>query len=178
MSQRVVVASQNPVKIAAARLGFERMFPQESFIFEGCAAQSGVRAQPMTHEETALGALNRAQNALQQIPEVQYSIGIEGGIQPVNTRLEVFAHVVVLADGRVGKAQTAVFTLPQEVAELVRQGVELGEADDVVFGRANSKQQNGSVGLLTADAITRTEYYVQAVILALIPFKQPHLTWE
>jgi len=178
MSDLVVVASQNPVKLLAAQEGFQKMFPDKSFMFEGCSVDSGVSAQPMTHEETALGALNRAQNASQKFPQATYSIGIEGGIQPVNAQLDVFAYVVVLSNGRVGKAQTGVFTLPKEVAKLVRQGMELGEADDAVFGRSNSKQQNGSIGILTEDALTRTDYYVQAVIMALIPFKQPHLTWE
>ena len=59
----------------------------------------------------------------------------------------------------------------------MRQGIELGHADDQVFGRSNSKQQNGSVGLLTGDVVDRTAYYVQAVILALIPFKNPTLTF-
>jgi non-canonical (house-cleaning) NTP pyrophosphatase len=56
--------------------------------------------------------------------------------------------------------------------------MELGDADDAVFGRSNSKQANGSIGLLTDDALTRTEYYVQAVIMALIPFKKPQFTWK
>lgn len=67
--------------------------------------------------------------------------------------------------------------LPQEVASLVRQGVELGIADDRVFGRSNSKQSNGAVGLLTADLIDRQRYYEHAVILALVPFKNVDLTW-
>jgi non-canonical (house-cleaning) NTP pyrophosphatase len=56
--------------------------------------------------------------------------------------------------------------------------MELGTADDVVFGRSNSKQANGSIGLLTDDALTRTNYYVDAVVMALIPFKKRHLTWK
>jgi non-canonical (house-cleaning) NTP pyrophosphatase len=57
------------------------------------------------------------------------------------------------------------------VVELIDQGMELGEADDVVFGRNNSKQKNGAVGILTGDVVTRTSYYVEAVCLALIPFR-------
>jgi non-canonical (house-cleaning) NTP pyrophosphatase len=47
----------------------------------------------------------------------------------------------------------------------------------MVFGRSNSKQQNGSVGILTHDVIDRTAYYVHAVILALIPFVNLQLTF-
>jgi non-canonical (house-cleaning) NTP pyrophosphatase len=51
----------------------------------------------------------------------------------------------------------------------------LGEADDRVFSRKNSKQSNGAIGILTNDAIDRTELYIPAVIFALIPFKNPDL---
>jgi inosine/xanthosine triphosphatase len=56
------------------------------------------------------------------------------------------------------------------VARLVRSGVELGVADDRVFGRSNSKQQDGAVGLLTRGIVTRTDYYEHALLLALVPF--------
>jgi non-canonical (house-cleaning) NTP pyrophosphatase len=53
--------------------------------------------------------------------------------------------------------------------------MELGEADDLVFGRSNSKQDNGAIGLLTGDVIDRAQLYEQAVILALVPFKNPDM---
>ena len=175
---QVAVASKNPVKVDAARIGFERMFPQASFELLPVSVPSGVRDQPMTHTETFQGAFNRAQGAAAEQPQASYSIGIEGGIEVVNQQLEVFAWVVVLKDGRIGRAQTGIFYLPKEVADLVQAGHELGHADDIVFKRNNSKQSNGSIGLLTDDALTRTDYYVQAVIMALIPFKKPNFTWD
>jgi non-canonical (house-cleaning) NTP pyrophosphatase len=83
--------------------------------------------------------------------------------------------VVLGRDGREGRSRTATFELPAEVARLVREGVELGHADDRVFGRENSKQTNGAVGLLTRDLIDRTAYYEHAVVLALVPFVNPGL---
>ena len=73
-----------------------------------------------------------------------------------------------------GCAKTASFELPSCVAELiVEQGMELGDADDVIFKRTNSKQGSGVVGILSASVIDRTEYYVQPMVLALIPFINP-----
>jgi inosine/xanthosine triphosphatase len=174
----VVVASTNPVKIEAARAGFAALFPSEAFTFDGVSVPSGVSAQPMSDAETLQGALNRAARARALHPAVTYTVGIEGGIDVYRDNLLVFAWVVVLgSSGRAGKSRTAAFVLPDEVSALVRQGIELGEADDQVFGRSNSKQDNGAVGLLTGDVITRTLYYEQAVILALLPFKNPSLTF-
>jgi len=53
--------------------------------------------------------------------------------------------------------------------------MELGQADDEVFYEDNSKQKGGSVGILTKGKLNRTEYYQQAVLLALIPFLQKNL---
>ncbi|NWF70550.1 MAG: inosine/xanthosine triphosphatase [Chloroflexi bacterium] len=173
----IIVASTNPVKIQAARDGFRRLFPNENFEARGVFVPSGVPAQPMSSAETLQGALNRAWNARQQDSAADFWVGIEGGCEDDGAALHAFAWVVVLGGERIGKGQTATFVLPEEVAQLVRQGVELGEADDRVFGRSNSKQQNGAVGLLTGDVIDRLAYYEHAVILALVPFKNPHLTF-
>jgi inosine/xanthosine triphosphatase len=108
-------------------------------------------------------------------PAADYWVGIEGGAEPRDGQLGVFAWVVVFDRERQGQGRSGEFFLPEKVAELVRSGVELGEADDRVFGRSNSKQQNGAVGLLTADVVDRAGLYVPAVIFALIPFKNPQL---
>lgn len=178
MNQTVIVASTNPVKIEAVRLGFSRIFPDQQYVFQGVSVPSGVSLQPMSRTETLSGALNRANAAAERHPDAAYHVGIEGGVEEIDGRLEVFAWVIVRSAAIIGRAQTGIFILPDEVAQLIHQGMELGEADDVVFGRANSKQANGSIGLLTDDTITRTSYYVDAVVMALIPFKKPHFTWK
>lgn len=173
----VIVASTNPVKIQAARNGFERMFPREHFRVIGTAVDSGVGDQPLTDEETYRGALNRATNAEQSMGDADYWVGIEGGLEEVDGEMRGFAWVIVRNHERVGKSRTATFVLPGEVAALVREGKELGVADDLVFKRENSKQDSGSVGILTNDVMDRTGYYEHAVILALIPFKNPALSF-
>ena len=173
----IIVASTNPVKIAAALEGFRRMFPAETFEARGVPAPSGVSDQPMTDAETLQGALNRVAHIRVAEPSADYWIGLEGGVEDRADGLECFAWIVASDGTRMGKSRTATFRLPEEVARLVREGMELGHADDAVFGRANSKQQNGSGGLLTNDVIDRAAYYNQAVILALIPFLNPKLTF-
>jgi inosine/xanthosine triphosphatase len=177
MTTNIIVASTNPVKIQAVLAGFRAMFSGEDFTAQGVSVPSGVSDQPMSDEETLQGALNRARAAQVQHPDADFWAGIEGGCEEKHGELWAFAWVVILADGLVGKSRTAAFTLPHEIAELVRQGVELGLADDRIFGRSNSKQGNGAVGILTADVIDRAAYYEHAVVLALVPFKNPSLTF-
>ncbi len=61
------------------------------------------------------------------------------------------------------------------MVELINRGKEFGELDNIVFGKSNTKQENGAIGILTEDLITRTSFYTSAVILALIPFKNKKL---
>ena len=177
MPKEVVIASQNPVKIEATRVGFKKMFPGEEFSFRGESAPSEVSDQPMTDEETFTGASNRVKNVAQITPDADYWVGIEGGLRVREQgEMEAFAWVVIRGrDGVAGKSKTATFFLPTEMARLVAGGMELGGADDIVFGQANSKQKNGTVGNLTGDVITRSTYYSEAVVLALVPFKNPSL---
>jgi inosine/xanthosine triphosphatase len=174
----IVVASENPVKIESARQGFAQVFVDAELDVTGVAVPSGVSDQPMTDAETLRGAYNRAHNARQAQPEADYWVGIEGGVEEFDGAMQVFAWIVVMGNGQVGRGRTGTFILPDEITALIHQGVELGHADDAVFGRSNSKQKNGSVGILTGDRIDRVAFYVPAVVLALIPFMNPHLSFR
>ena len=175
MPKSILIASHNPVKIQAALTGFQRMFPGVAFTVNSVTVPSLVSAQPKTERETLVGATNRAKLAQRQMPAADYWVGIEGGVQEADGEISAFAWVVVLSSNQAGKGRTGTFYLPVAVVRLIQQGKELGEADDIVFQRANSKQENGAVGLLTGNAIDRAGLYEQAVILALIPFKNPEL---
>lgn len=171
----IAIASGNPVKIQAALNGFRRIFPGQEFTPRAVSVPSGVSRQPLTSEETRLGALNRAHAAAQALPDADFWVGIEGGVEEDGDQMGAFAWIAVLTAERAGLARTGTFFLPPGVAGLVRQGQELGEADDLIFQRSNSKQENGAIGLLTGNVIDRAALYEHAVILALVPFCNPEL---
>lgn len=171
----VVLASGNPVKARATEAGFRRVFPDEEFALVPAAVASGVPDQPVSDAETLRGAANRAAAAAEAHPTADYWVGIEGGVADDGEEMAAFAWIVVRAANGVGRSRTGSFVLPPEVARLVRQGRELGEADDIVFGRSGSKRREGAVGLLTAGVVDRVRLYEQSVVLALIPFCNPRL---
>ncbi|KAF4342544.1 nitrogen metabolic regulation nmr [Fusarium beomiforme] len=171
----VVVASNNIPKIKATREGFAQIMP-DSYDFQGISVDSNVSDQPFSDEETLRGATNRAQNAQTARPEADFWVGIEGGVETHNGSICSFAWIVVIGkDGKVGKARTSAYFLPEKTCKLLKEGVELGHADDLVFGQTDSKNKQGSVGLLTGGVVDRAAYYTQAVILALIPFRNSSL---
>ncbi|WP_276496335.1 inosine/xanthosine triphosphatase [Pontibacter litorisediminis] len=172
---KVVIASKNPVKINAALDGLQRMFPEAEFVPEPASVPSGVADQPMTEQETLQGALNRVANAKALQPDADFWVGLEGGVEVIGGDLATFAWVVVQDREQTGKARSGTFFLPQKVRKLVEQGVELGEANDRIFSHSNSKQKGGAIGILTHNVVDRRELYEQAVVLALVPFRNRDL---
>jgi len=153
--------------------GFKAMYPGEEFIFTGIKLNHSISPQPMSDKETLNGAEERSRLCQELVEDADFWVGIEGGVENDGDQLMAFAWIVIRSKERISKARTGSFYLPPGVAQLVREGKELGEADDIVFNRQNSKQENGAVGLLTHDVIDRKKYYEHAVILALIPFLNP-----
>src|SRR2546426_11675634 len=139
----IVVASQNPITVEATRRGFEKMFPGTIFYLHAVAASSGVRQQPRSDAETLQGALNRAQHAAHLMPQADYWVGIEGGVQERQGTMEAFAWIVVYTPRLLGQSRTGTFGLPADVATLIRQGRELGVAVEGVIWGSAGKATNG-----------------------------------
>jgi inosine/xanthosine triphosphatase len=177
-TQKIILASTNPVKKKAALSAFRAMFPDTKFAIETVSVASGVSDQPETSAETLSGAQNRARNARTLKPHADFWVGIEGGFNELGGELAAFAWIVVESAALSGKSRTGTFFLPEKIAELIRQGKELGEADDIVFNQRNSKQKYGAIGLLTRNVVTRFILYRHAIILALVPFRNAELYQE
>jgi inosine/xanthosine triphosphatase len=185
----VAVGSKNPVKVNAGELGFSKLFPAPEYtlVVEGFGAPSGVPDQPVGDKETKHGAMNRAKACWDMYVEAHggqkpnFAVGMEGGIEGMDASsvdaMTCFAYITIYdgEENRYGSSKTATFDLPEKMATLVRSGMELGTADDRVMGTINSKQGDGTVGALTNGLISRTDYYVPAVVMAFIPFNHPSL---
>jgi len=166
----VAIGSMNPVKINSARQAFELTWPDEPWVFAGCAAESGVRRQPLTDAETIKGARNRSIAAIEQLG-ADYGVGIEGGLQRTVDRWFAGVWVVVVdKQGQEGVGAALKVAVPSNVMRLVHAGLELGEACDQAFDRRNSKQHEGVFGLLTNGLLSRTIVSTEAVIAALAAF--------
>jgi inosine/xanthosine triphosphatase len=167
------VGSRNPVKVACVSEVAAEFWPGARAV--GASTESLVSAQPKSDAEMSAGARNRALQALEKTAGADYGVGIEGGVLDAEGGMWAYAWVVVVdRAGRVGAGQTGRFKLPPAVAHLIRvRGLELGEADDEFFGRVNSKQREGAIGILSDGRLTRLGLYKQGVVFALLPFLHP-----
>ena len=184
----VAVGSTNPAKIASVVAAFNQAFPDLSVEAFGTAAPSGVPDQPRGDEETRRGARTRADNAAALFAKghggvaPDFAVGLEGGVgfEGDDPRLTSFAWMAVRRGAEDGSGhsctRTATLILPPAVTKLMEeQGLELGDADDQVFGKSDSKKKEGAVGLLTRGVIDRAAFYQHALLLALVPYMNADL---
>jgi inosine/xanthosine triphosphatase len=165
----IKVASANPAKINAVASAFAEVFPDETLDVQGIAVASGVADQPMSSDETLLGAMNRVAELASF--SADFRVAIEAGLDGDFT----FAWMVIEHKGKLGKARSASLMLPPAALLQLKQGKELGDVMDVMFNQDNIKQKGGAIALLTQNKLSRSSVYHQALILAMIPFLNKNL---
>jgi len=175
---KVVVGSRNPVKINAVRMALTTLLVGEhtdvSLECLGIDAPSNVAEQPMTADETRLGAINRV-NYCQQHHQADYYVAIEGGVDNFSYGPATFAYIVIADKQKQSIGRSAILPLPPVVYQALQAGEELGHVMDRLFNTLNIKQKGGAIGLLTQGAATRQSNYTEALLLAMAPFIYPEL---
>jgi len=190
----IFVGSTNPVKVNAVVLAASETWPE--VMVRGLEVASGVSFQPMSDDETRLGASNRAQAALQaglhlgershlffeHADEVSegaterfsaenqvLGIGLEGGVFQRESG-ELWSTVwVAVADlaGVVTESNGARFKIPEIIAQPILAGGEMGPIMDSLLSSSNSKQAGGAIGVITRNFVDRTEEYTGIAKMAL-----------
>ena len=166
---KVVVGSKNPVKINAAKTAICDAFPLKEVECVGVNAPSSVAEQPMTSEETQLGAINRIKYC-QQHTQADFYVAIEGGVDQFEYGPATFAFVAIASQNNMYIGRSCNLPLPPIIYQALKNGEELGHVMDRLFNTNNVKQKGGAIGLLTNGLATRESIYHQATLLAMAPF--------
>ena len=177
---KILVGSQNPVKIEATKEAFSKYF--EEVEVTGIKVDSQVSDQPIG-EETFEGAKNRALE-LRKINQTknlnaQFCVGIEGGIMKLYSKWFCFGGMCIIdSRERVGFGTSPYFELPNKVTRELLSGAELGEVIDKMMGDHNTKQKGGAIAFFTKGIMKRKDFYVAGLTVALVPFLNEELYFE
>ena len=173
---RIVVGSKNPVKLAATKEAFTHFFDEVKVISADVA--SGVNPFPMTLQETLNGVQNRVEAAWVNLPDADFAVGIEGGVHPIADRFLVQAFAAVKQEDLIGLGASVAFEVsPTLIALLDPTSDDSKITIESVLGRTKIFQNEGLVGVLTENRLTRTQILRDAVIAALPRFITPqHFT--
>ena len=168
---KVVIASKSPVKKTSVEKAFKLLYPNTAIDFICVDAKSGVSDQPMSDEETRRGALGRVRHAKELSPGGDIYIGLEGGSGDHYGDLHCFGWAVAESEGTFGFGRTFSFVIPPAVHEIMKtKNLELSHAVDDFFSKSGTKTGTGLIGPLTNDAVTYMDWYVHAIVAALLPF--------
>jgi len=164
-SIRLALGSKQPAKRAAVQEIAPLFWSR--WELHCLSVPSGVRAQPLSDEETVAGALARAR-VVRDSADADYGIGLESGVAagPLGRLSAVSWAVVVDRDGCVGIGGAERFTLPPAVAERVLHGEELASALRAL-GMTSTPSEGGTVALLTGGRRQRRELLAIALLHAL-----------
>ena len=129
---KVVVGSENPVKIKAVEEAFAKIWPNKKFNVVGVSVKSGVSNQPMSDMEAIKGATNRAKRAL-KAGGGNFGVGLEGGINKVGRRWFDCGWIVIVdRKGNLGIGTSARMETPKKMLAMINKGMELGDVNDIL----------------------------------------------
>ncbi|MDO8122958.1 MAG: inosine/xanthosine triphosphatase [Candidatus Hermodarchaeota archaeon] len=169
---RIAVGSQNSVKVEAVNQAFGLYFDELELV--PVSVDSGVQPFPMSQQETLTGAHNRAQKAWEADTSIDYAVGIEAGVFSIETYFLVQGFAVVRKDDEVGLGCSVAFEVsPNLIAKIDPSSDRSKQTVEQLLGRSNIFHQEGVVGVLTQNQLTRTQILRDAVICALPRFLLP-----
>jgi inosine/xanthosine triphosphatase len=167
----VVVASENAVKLEAAKRAFALQFPDTEISYITASVPSDVNDQPLSPEETALGAYNRAKNARQST--AKFSVGVEGGMcattlnGQVHTSEQTWACVLDCETGVYEIGSGPAYPILPNILRHIYEGSSLTEAMALEYGIQDIGKKEGYNGWLSNNILNRVEVSKLAVLLAL-----------
>ncbi|MBU8905234.1 DUF84 family protein [Desertibacillus haloalkaliphilus] len=157
----VAVGSKNQVKIKAVA----SVLRDPNITVTGFDVPSNVSNQPFSDEETRQGAINRAR-ACHEKGEVDLSIGLEGGVVETAEGLMLCNWgALVDCENNTFVASGAKILLPEQIAEQVRAGDELGVVMEKFTSVLDIRQKEGAIGVFTSGYVTRQELFGHIVKL-------------
>ncbi|WP_203246619.1 DUF84 family protein [Sporosarcina beigongshangi] len=160
-----MIGSTNNAKVSAAQRVILSHFPK-AIVYEA-DAKSGVSDQPFGDEETRLGAINRALQAI-GMKENVIGIGLEGGVRMLEGQMYLCNWgALVLPDGTKFTAGGAQIPLPQEIADELNTGKELGPVVDAYFKANGIRHKEGAIGMFTAHTVKRDALFEHVLQLLI-----------
>lgn len=162
---KIAIGTQNKAKIQAVEKICSSLL--ENVNFTVLDVPSHVSEQPIGDEETMRGAKNRASQACQEV-QSDLAFGLEGGVKELDGHLYICNWGVLhTKEGQQYIAGGAQIPLPEEVADSIRRGEELGPVMERYTRKVGIRQNEGAVGVFTNGVVKRGEMFEHVVNLLM-----------
>ena len=174
----------NPGKVSAVRRALQAYSKARTWDIVCKKVASGVKDQPTTLEETTQGARNRAVNAVSALRASHQGteahklpmlgIGIESGLFEESGNLYDVCACAVWDGEQFHVGFSCAWQLPPSVSKKIAQGMDLSQAFQHISPDPNIGDKGGAIAVMTGQRLTRPDYTVQAVQMALCALNPAH----
>ncbi len=181
----VAVGSVNPLKVAAVREAFTRVWPDRPWRVTGVEVNSDGSDQPLRDPDCIAEARNRARTALTAL-DAEYGVGLYAELHRIGEHwFDTGWVVVVAADGTESIGSTIQMPAPPQMMEIVEQVTEELDDDDAdatggpaapgMAAGGFSESSESHADLMSHRAVVPTSGYTDGVVSALVRFVHPDL---
>lgn len=167
----IAVGSKAPPKLTAVT-NAAQVYWGDGVRVTAIDVPSDVSDQPLGHEETQQGAINRAKAALAATPGAALGVGLEGGVIDMAGNPVLMGYCAVTDGTRCVVVPSAGIALPATWGQALKDGAELRPLV-IATGMPYDNASGGTPGLLTNGAYKRDEMFTACVLCALAPWVNP-----
>mgnify|MGYP002631596041 CR=1 FL=1 len=163
---KIVLTSISKIKESVVLESVKLLFPNE--ITELVKVDIETTGPEPTGEQATLGQISKALEKAKTLhPDASFYVGMEGGVRETDLGMEEIAYVVIENNSRQRSVSQAVsFPIPPEVAKMVRGGVVFAEAVNQTYATNDIKNNQGFIGLLTNQIVSKKALYFQPTVVA------------
>lgn len=159
----VVIGTKNSAKVTAVKEAFSCL---TNIQFVEQKVPSNVSDQPMSFDETRIGAIGRANNAIAIHKEADFAIGLEGGLHKQEDGWYLCNWgALVTKNNETFLSGGMSIKLPDEIISEVQKGKELADVMDEYTSKKNGRHNEGAVGVFTNGFVYRKDLFIPIVKL-------------
>lgn len=169
---KIAIGTKNTAKVNAVQNRCITLLDNVEFIM--LDVPSLVSAQPLGDAETLQGAKNRAIQACKE-QNSDMAFGLEGGVKELDGQLYMCNWgALQTRSGQQYIAGGAQIPLPEEIADSLRTGGELGPLMDVYTNQIGIRYHEGAIGVFTHGIVKRAEMFEHIVNLLVGQYLRAH----
>lgn len=166
---KIAIGSTSKAKIDILKNCMKSMIGEEFEVF-AFDVDSEIPDQPLDEDTTIQGSINRAKNALKKMENVDFAVGLEGGLHEIDNKgyFLICSAAIVDREGYVSVGIGGKLQLPKGVSNGVKEGRQFGE---LIRQYEEQHKNDKNVLPLVQALISRKEAFDQAVKNAYLSYQ-------
>jgi inosine/xanthosine triphosphatase len=165
----VCIGSRNRAKTEGIKRAFKRLL--RGVDFKEMDVTAMVKVQPMSMDETVMGARRRAELAIRE--GADFGVGVEAGLVELVEGFFLNVQIAAILDSsnHISFGCSSGFPIPAKFVAKLKQGrEELDSYTHELTGARKVREEHGIVYRLSGRRLSRVEMTEQCVSMALIPW--------